>query len=317
MNKKNAIYTIVVGDEARKYAAYCIPSQTKYAEDIGAQYYVLQEESFRKEYPTGHFNLISAIDHFLESDHERFLYMDVDIIVHKNTPDMFEAFPPGELYLRYGNTYDLWFDWMSKNQKVLDMTGLQDMFEYYWSSGIILADKPQLQTMRDYWQPPYVVGQWHGEMGHMNWAIARGGLKPVEMPGRWHYTRGWADGYRGKSLADGQVDKIQDIYMMHYAGCGDKVVAIQKDLNEYGYMGCDDGKWLQPSQPHMNVNAGVVTLATDHLNGTIMNNRLDIEDNIGEGIHIHYKNVRMDFTIKDFLRFAQACDESLRNLYEQ
>ena len=31
MNKKNAIYTIVVGEEARKYAAYCIPSQTKYA----------------------------------------------------------------------------------------------------------------------------------------------------------------------------------------------------------------------------------------------------------------------------------------------
>ena len=104
---------------------------------------------------------------------------------------------------------------------------------------------------------------------------------------------------------------------MHYAGCGDKVVAIQKDLNEYGYMGCDDGNWLQPSQPHMNVNAGVVTLATDHLNGTIMNNRLDIEDNIGEGIHIHYKNFRMDFTIKDFIKFAQACEESLTKLYSK
>ena len=100
MNKKNAIYTIVVGEEARKYAAYCIPSQTKYAEDIGAQYYVMQEESFREEYPTGHFNLISAIDHFLESDHERFLYMDVDVLIHKKTPDMFEEFSPGELYLR-------------------------------------------------------------------------------------------------------------------------------------------------------------------------------------------------------------------------
>ena len=114
-----------------------------------------------------------------------------------------------------------------------------------------------------------------------------------------------------------KAEQIQDIYMMHYAGCGDKVIAIQKDLNEYGYMGYDDGSWLQPPEPHMNVNAGVITLASDNLNGTIMNNRLDIEDNIGEGIHIHYKNFRMDFTIKDFLKFAQACDESLRKLYEQ
>ena len=43
-----------------------------------------------------------------------------------------------------------------------------------------------------------------------------------------------------------------------------------------------------------------------------MNNRLDIEDNIGEGIHIHYKNLRLDFTIKDYIELAKAFDTSLR-----
>jgi hypothetical protein len=317
MSKRNAIYTIVVGNEANKYANYCLPSQNEYANDIDAEYYVLREEVFRPEYPTGHFNLISAIDHFLNSDHERFLYLDADIVVHRNTPNIFEEFPIGEMYLRYGNTYDLWYDWMVDNQEVLDMTGLENLFEYYWSSGIILADKPQLIEMMKYWKPPYVVGQWQGEMGHMNWAIAKSGLKPTELPGRWHFTRVWADGYRGLSLADGQVDKIQDIYMMHYAGCGDKVIAIKKDLDEFGYMGYDDGSFLEKlkPKPQMNVNAGVVVLSTDRLQNTIMNDRLDIEDNIGEGIHIHYKNVRMDFTIKDFLKFAEACDESLTKLY--
>jgi len=314
--KKNAIYTIVIGEEAEEYAEYCTPSQKYYAESINAEYYVLKDEVFRSEYPTGHFNLISAIEHFLESDHERFLYMDADVIIQKNTPDMFKEFPAGDIYLRYGNTYDIWYDWMCKNQQQLDMSGIQDLFEYYWSSGIILADREQLIKMMEWWKPPYVVGQWHGEMGHMNWAIAKSGLKPKEMPGRWHYTRVWADGYRGKSLKDGQVDKIQDIYMMHYAGCGHKVTAIKKDLDMYGYMGCDDGEFLYDLGDHMNVNAGMITLSNDKLN-SIMNDRLDIEDNIGESIHIHYKNIRMDFTVRDFISLAQGCSESLQKLYKK
>ena len=38
--------------------------------------------------------------------------------------------------------------------------------------------------------------------------------------------------------------------------------------------------------------------------------------NIGEGIHIHYKNFRFDLTIKDFLKFAEACDISLQELQQ-
>jgi|TARA_R100001129_G_scaffold134287_1_gene95670 hypothetical protein len=65
-----------------------------------------------------------------------------------------------------------------------------------------------------------------------------------------------------------------------------------------------------------NVNAGVVVLSTTFLQNTTMNGRLDIEDNIGEGIHIHYKNFRFDLTIKDFIKFAKACDTSLHAINE-
>ena len=55
--------------------------------------------------------------------------------------------------------------------------------------------------------------------------------------------------------------------------------------------------------------------AGDKLRGTIMNDRLDIEDNIGESIHIHYKNIRMDFTIRDFLKLAIGCSTALNKLH--
>jgi hypothetical protein len=313
--KKNAIYTIVAGKEVEEYAEYCTPSQKYYAESIDAEYYVLGEEVHRSEYPTPHFNLISAIEHFLQSDHERFLFMDADVIIHKNTPNIFEELPAGDFYLRYSNEYSIWYDWMKQNQSELSMSGLENKFNYYCNTGVILADKIHLQKIMNFLKPPYVVGQWGGEQGHVNWAIAKSGLIPQELSSRWNFTRIWADGFTGKSLKNANVDKIQDIYMMHYAGCGHKPTAIQKDLELYGYMGCDDGLFLEDLDAHMNVNAGMIPLAGDKLKGTIMNDRLDIEDNIGESIHIHYKNFRMDFTIRDFLRLAEGCSDALQKLY--
>jgi hypothetical protein len=57
----------------------------------------------------------------------------------------------------------------------------------------------------------------------------------------------------------------------------------------------------------MATNAGMVSLVHVLLNGE----RLDIEDNIGEGIHIHYKNFRLDYTIKDMISIAEACEKAL------
>jgi hypothetical protein len=36
---------------------------------------------------------------------------------------------------------------------------------------------------------------------------------------------------------------------------------------------------------------------------------LVIEDNVGEAIHIHYKTVRIDFTIKEFIEFSKKMEE--------
>jgi|TARA_Y100000034_G_C6858047_1_gene390208 hypothetical protein len=60
----------------------------------------------------------------------------------------------------------------------------------------------------------------------------------------------------------------------------------------------------------MATNTGVILLATRTKQGY----RLDIEDNIGEGIHIHYQNFRLDYSIKDLLSFSKACKEALEAL---
>ena len=44
---------------------------------------------------------------------------------------------------------------------------------------------------------------------------------------------------------------------------------------------------------------------------------IQIEDNIGEGIHLHYKNIRYDFSIRDFLSYANGCKEALDKLNQK
>ena len=64
----------------------------------------------------------------------------------------------------------------------------------------------------------------------------------------------------------------------------------------------------------MATNPGVIVLTKTQLRDTQLHHRLDIEDNIGEEMHIHYKNFRMDYTVRDFLELARACDSALTNL---
>ena len=57
-------------------------------------------------------------------------------------------------------------------------------------------------------------------------------------------------------------------------------------------------------------NPGVIILADDLKS----NNRFQIEDNIGEAIHVHMNNVRFDLSINEFLAFAGNITDIVKNM---
>ena len=62
-------------------------------------------------------------------------------------------------------------------------------------------------------------------------------------------------------------------------------------------------------------NPGVIILDNTSMTGKEINGpRLQIEDNIGEAIHIHLGDLRLDFTISDFLIFEEGIKRALNNL---
>jgi len=61
------------------------------------------------------------------------------------------------------------------------------------------------------------------------------------------------------------------------------------------------------------INPGVIQLAKLKYS----NYRFEIEDNIGEAIHIHYSDMRFDFSINEFLEFADKIEKILNILLEE
>lgn len=60
-------------------------------------------------------------------------------------------------------------------------------------------------------------------------------------------------------------------------------------------------------------NPAVIVLANKHTHDGVFK-RFVIEDNIGESIHIHIDNMRMDFTVDEFLAFSSTIRDSLESL---
>lgn len=61
------------------------------------------------------------------------------------------------------------------------------------------------------------------------------------------------------------------------------------------------------------MNVFVYTLARGRTSKTpdLSSEKLVVEDNIGEGIHIHWRNIRLEMTIEDFEIFAEEIRKSL------
>lgn len=63
------------------------------------------------------------------------------------------------------------------------------------------------------------------------------------------------------------------------------------------------------------INPAVISLASlQKFTNLDFPYRFEIEDNIGEAIHVHYKDIRLDLTVKEFEELALVCEKVLDDL---
>lgn len=91
MNERRLILTIAVGEEYQKIAEYTHPTLRRYAERIGADFKVIDESNCT----TPHWEKFQIYQ--LLNQYDRIIYLDTDLIVRDDCPDLFEIVPKFKL----------------------------------------------------------------------------------------------------------------------------------------------------------------------------------------------------------------------------
>jgi hypothetical protein len=195
-----AIVTISCGDFYRQMAAITHPTIKAYADKLGADFIVWDDYG-------GH-----AMPHYqklelgkLLHQYQRVLYVDTDILVRDDAPDIFAIVPEDSLgALEEGQYYSNRKEWtlhymQSNGYEPFDWDGR------YFNTGVLVLS----QAHRDLFvQPPVEIDNFR-EQTYLNVLFATNRTKIFELPHRFNRVY-CMDGYYGEQRFDS--------YIMHYAG---------------------------------------------------------------------------------------------------
>jgi hypothetical protein len=216
------------------YAPYCLPTIEHYAKKTNSDLVVMDNSNMLAEYPNNHFLLYECYKHFVNSDYDRMLFLDVDILINPDAPNVFEEFPEG-MWLRYG------WNWQTV-ANYARMAFNEDVSRYsdrYYSCGFAVVGKPEAQKLVNlFGTKPWVIGPWGGNQGQFNYFLSQTDIDVNVLPIRWHFTRNWSikgndawkfGGDPKAALRQADCEKLDEIYVIHYAG-GHKVQQLTEDM---------------------------------------------------------------------------------------
>ncbi len=230
-----AILTIVNGERIEAIWENVKPSFEAYADKVDADLIVLKQG--QGNFPSPHWWKL-AIYEFLKKDYKRLIYMDADIIIRPDCPNLFEVVPENEMALfnegrftprsiciyeaqvKYGN-FKTKYDGMS-----------------YYNTGVMVISREHRHIFKPVNEP--INLRWaFGEQTYLNYRILNTGVKVHELDCKFNRLS-----IMNKWLGVSRLDS----YIVHYAGEYDTkmvVSTIEKDLKsweekapEYHYPPC-------------------------------------------------------------------------------
>jgi hypothetical protein len=192
-----AIVTVIIGERFNQIACLTTPSLMRYAEKIGADFVPITEEKIKAAIP--HFEKFQVYE--LLKRFDRIVYFDIDILINKTCPDIFEIVPKN----RFGIFNEGKIQDRSKAiRKVQECKGWIGWEKDYYNSGVMVCSVRH----RDIFEPRGFYYDGFLDQTLINYRLHENGTKIFELP---------SDLNRMDMLGSFGYLKAS---VIHYAGCG-------------------------------------------------------------------------------------------------
>lgn len=216
--QKNAVVTLTIGP-FNEIARLTHPTLKAYADKIGAEFIVIQERAISKTTP--HWEKFQI--HHLLNHYRRIIYIDTDIIVREDCPNLFDIVPEGELGMfNEGPVTERRGAMQLASQEY--QVPLDDWDNTYYNSGVMVISRNHKDLFR---KPDEEISNFY-EQSYLNLAIHKSRTKMFALD--YKYNRMTC------------MDKVTGehrlaSYIVHYAGCPGQAALIEiasKDLGRWG-----------------------------------------------------------------------------------
>jgi hypothetical protein len=220
---KKAIFSFIYGKEIDNNLCFkeCNDSHMRYALKIGVDYIVSTEFKEKKWIHDDHINYDVMAEKYgifkrLLETYDRVLYLDGDVFIKKDSPDIFKELKDDSVYMRNENFNGVEYNSEIEKIKCDEWTKTGCNYDFY-NAGVILASKNQAKLF-DFRQWEYCRFEnlpFISDQPFLNWTIFKYGIPVQSMSQEWNAMRYFK----------------QDGYFIHFANTHDRNETIKEWIN--------------------------------------------------------------------------------------
>jgi ADP-heptose:LPS heptosyltransferase len=217
MKKENLVLTITIGDYYQKISQYTLPSIQNYANKIGADF--LNIKQGQGGFITQKWNKFYI--HELLNEYKRIIYLDIDILIREDCPNLFDIVPADKLGMFNEGRYTTRYEYLEQASEYYKEP-LKPWNGKFYNSGVMVISRLHKKIFK----LPHGIDFVETDQPYLNLRISNDRIEMFDLDFRFN-RMDILDKFCGISRLDS--------YIVHYAGAPQDMIfdVIESDLQQW------------------------------------------------------------------------------------
>jgi len=215
--KENLVFTLSIGSHHSKVSKLTLPSIKEYADKIGADFLNITEHN--NEYITQKWNKFYIYE--LLNKYKRILYLDTDLIIREDCPNLFDVVPENKLGMFNEGKYSPRFEYIQQASEYYQEP-LKAWKGNFYNSGVMVISR----IHKPIFKMPRGIDYVETDQPYINLRLINDEVKMMDL----HYD------FNRMDIMDTVcgISRLNS-YIVHYAGAPKEIVfdVIKKDIKQW------------------------------------------------------------------------------------